>query len=158
MPAPRKRTQPTKPRTPKKKKVKVEEAPIVVPPEDKMMWEKGLDDLFRSLREPPKDKTCPLHAQVLKKTVSKKGWEYTRCNEKNCPIWLPWDGHLEHVLSEIPTKMHPTLRQGMFYSFCREPCKVGLTERQESPNCGRCFLTCVQKNAPTDRVLFFLVD
>ena len=47
MPAPRKRTQPAKPRAPKKKKVKVkdtevkvEEAPIVVPPEDKMMWEK----------------------------------------------------------------------------------------------------------------------
>jgi len=70
------------------------------------------------------------------------------CNEKNCPIRLPWDRHLGYVLSAVQNKMHPVLRQGFFFfCFCREPCKVGLTKRMESPNCGRCFLTCAQKDA-----------
>ena len=140
--------------------VKEEEAPVIIPPgpiEDTLVWEKELDELFRTLREPKDDAdpTCPLHAQVLKKKVSKKGWEYVRCSEKNCLIWLPWDGHLGYVLSEIQNKMHPSLRQGFFYCFCREPCKVSLTKRKESPNCGRCFLTCAQKNAQRERCHFF---
>ena len=40
-----------------------------------------------------------------------------------------------------------------FYCFCREPCKVGLTKRQESPNCGRCFLICAQKTRPLSQNL-----
>ena len=64
-----------------------EEAPVVVSIEDKMVWEKELDDLFRSLREQPKEEveivgitsdlthSCSLHTQELKKKVSKKGWE-----------------------------------------------------------------------------------
>ena len=98
VPAPRKRTQPTKPRAPKKTKVisqtKVEEAPHIIN-EDTVVWEKELDDLFRTLREPQdetvssvtstqKDPPCPLHTHVsLKKKVSKRGWEYVRCSEKN---------------------------------------------------------------------------
>ena len=131
-----------------------EEAPAIITPgpvEDTVVWGKELDDLFRSLREPNNnaDPTCPLHTHVLKKKASKKGWEYVRCSEKNCPIWLPWDGHLGHVLSEIQNKMHPSLRQEFFYCFCRQPCKVGLTKRKESPNCGRCFLTCAKKKCTT---------
>ena len=156
VPAPRRRTQPTKPRAPSQKKVisqpKVEEAPPIIDEE----LEKELDDLFRTLREPQDegveieaaDPSCPLHTHVsLKKKVSKRGWEYVRCSEKNCPIWLPWDRHLSYVLSEVQNKMHPVLRQGFFHCFCREPCKVGLTKRIQSPNRGRCFLTCAQKNA-----------
>ena len=167
VPAPRKRTQPTKPRAPKKTKVisqtKIEEAPPIIHQET-TVWEKELDDLFRTLRDPPdetvsstqKDPPCPLHTHVsLKKKVSKRGWEYVRCSEKNCPIWLPWDRHLNYVLSEVQHKMHPVLRQGFFYCFCREPCKVGLTKRLESPNCGRCFLTCAQKNAQREGCQFF---
>ena len=94
------------------------------------------------------------HACVVEE-VSKRGWEYVRCSEKNCPIWLPWDLHLNYVLSEVQNKMHPTLRQGFFYCFCREPCKVGLTKRLESPDRGRCFLTCAQKNAQREGCHFF---
>ena len=163
VPAPRQRTQPTKSRVPSKKKVvsqkKIEEVPPIIN-EDTVVWEKELDDLFRTLREPQdegassteKDPPCPLHTHVsLKKKVSKRGWEYVRCSEKNCPIWLPWDRHLSYVLSEVQNKMHPALRQGFFYCFCREPCNVGLTRRLESPNRGRCFLTCAQKNAQSTR-------
>ena len=165
VPAPRKRTQPTKHRAPSKKKVvsqtKVDEAPPTIS-EDTVMWEKELDDLFRTLREPQDegvkidmDPSCPLHTHVsLKKKVSKRGWEYVRCRG-NCPIWLPWDRLLNYVLSEIQNKMHPVLRQGFFYCFCREPCKVGLTKRTESPNCGRCFLTCAQKMHNVKGVIFF---
>ena len=129
-----------------------------------MVWEKELDDLFRTLREPQDegvkieaaDPSCPLHTHVsLKKKVSKRGWEYVRCSEKNCPIWLPWDRHLSYVLSEVQNKMHPVLRQGFFYCFCREPCKVGLTKRIESPNRGRCFITCAQKNTQRAECNFF---
>ena len=114
VPAPRKRTQPTKPRAPKKTKVisqtKIEEAPPIIN-EETTVWEKELSDLFRTLRDPQdenvssftstqKDPSCPLHTHVsLKKKVSKRGWEYVRCSEKNCPIWLPWDRHLNYVLS-----------------------------------------------------------
>ena len=170
VPAPRKRTQPTKPRAPKKTKVvsqtKVEEAPSIIN-EDTVVWEKELDDLFRKLREPQdenvstftrtqKDPYCPLRTHVsLKKKVSKRGWEYVRCSEKNCPMWLPWDLHLNYVLSDFQNKMQPALRQGFFYCFCREPCKVGLTIRIESPNRGRCFLTCAQKNAQREGGQFF---
>ena len=49
--------------------------------------------------------------------------------------------------------MHPTLLQGLFYCFCREPCKVGLTKK--GPNQGRCFLTCAQKNAQRIGCKFF---
>ena len=102
------------------------------------------------------DPSCPLHTDVsLKKKVSKRGWEYVRCSEKNCPIWLPWDRHLSYVLSEVQNKMHPVLRQGFFYCFCLEPCKVGLTKRIESPNRGRCFLTCAQKNTQRAGCNFF---
>ena len=133
VPASRKRTQPTKPRAPKKPKVisqtKIEEAPSIIN-EETTVWEKELDDLFRKLREPQdenvssftsfgKDPYCPLHTHVsLKKKVSKRGWEYVRYSEKNCPIWLPWDLHLNYVLSEVQNKMHPTLCQGFFYCFC----------------------------------------
>ena len=114
VPAPRKRTPPTKPCAPKKTKVvsqtKVEEAPPFIP-EDTVVWEKELDDLFRTLRDPQdenvseKDPSCPLHTHVsLKKKVSKRGWEYVRCSEKNCPIWLPWDRHLSYVLSDSSTR------------------------------------------------------
>ena len=70
VPAPRKRTYPTKPRAPKKTKVisqtKVEEAPPIIP-EDTVVWEKELDDLFRTLLDPQeegvssteKDTSCP---------------------------------------------------------------------------------------------------
>ena len=55
VPAPRKRTQPTKPRAPKKTKVisqtKIEEAPPIIH-EETTVWEKELDDLFRTLRDP----------------------------------------------------------------------------------------------------------
>lgn len=85
--------------------------------------------------------------------MSIKGWEYVRCSEKKCPIWLPWDRHLGYVLSEVQSKMHPVLPQGFFYCFRRKPCKVGLTKRTESPNCGRCFLTCTQ-NAQCKGCLF----
>ena len=165
-----KRTQPTKPRAPKKTKVvsqtKVEEAPPIIN-EDTVVWKKELDDLFRKLREPQdenvstftrtqKDPYCPLRTHVsLKKKVSKRGWEYVRCSEKNCPMWLPWDLHLNYVLSDFQNKMQPALRQGFFYCFCREPCKVGLTKRIESPNRGRCFLTCAQKNAQREGGQFF---
>ena len=124
-----------------KKKVvsqtKVEEAPPTII-EDTVVWEKELDDLFRTLREPQdegvsstqKDPPFPLHTHVsLRKKVSKRGWENVRCSEKNCPIWLPWDRHLNYVLSEVQNKMHPVLRQGFFYCFCREPCKVRLTNQ-----------------------------
>ena len=134
VPAPRKRTQPAKPRVSAKKikapfppptTVKEEEAPVVVPPvpmQDTVVWEKELDDLFRSLRRPSKDKihsdpTCPLHAHLLRKKVSKKGWEYVRCSEKNCPIWLPCDHHLGYVLAGVQNKMRPSLRQGFFFFF-----------------------------------------
>ena len=165
--APRKRTQPTKPRAPSKKKVvsqtRVEEAPPTII-EDTVVWEKELDDLFRTLREPQdegvsstqKDPPCPLHTHVsLKKKVSKRGWEYVRCSGKNCPIWLPWDRHLNYVLSEVQNKMHPVLRQGFFYCFCREPCKGGLTKRTQSPNGGRCFLTLLKKIHNVKGVIFF---
>ena len=33
------------------------------------------------------------------------------------------------MLSEVQNKMHPVLRQGFFYCFCREPCKVRLTNQ-----------------------------
>ena len=170
VPAPRKQTQPAKPCAPKKTKVvsqtKVEEAPPIIN-EDTVVWEKELDDLLRTLREhqdenassftsTQKDPSCPLHTHVsLKKKVSKRGWEYVRCSEKNCPICLPWDRHLNYVLSEVQNKMHPALRQGFFYCFCGEPCKVGLTKRLESPNRGRCFLTCAQKNAQREGCNFF---
>ena len=170
VPAPRKWTQPTKPRAPKKTKVisqtKIKEAPPIIN-EETTVWEKELDDLFRKLRVPQdenvlsftstrKDPYCPLHTHVwLKKKVLKQGWEYVRCSEKNCPIWLPWDLHLNYVLSEVQNKIHPTLRQGIFYCFCREPCKVGLTKRLESPNRGRCFLMCAQKNAQREGCHFF---
>ena len=151
--APLKRTQPTKPCAPSKKKAiqlqqqpKVEEAPPTII-EDRVVWEKELEDLFRTLQEPQDDGVkidwdppCPLHThESLKKQVSKRGWEYIRCSEKNCPIWLPWDRHLNYVLSGVQNKMHLALRRGFFSFFCREPCKVGLTKRTESPNCGRCF-------------------
>ena len=91
--APRKRTQPSKPRAPSKKKVisqpKIEEAPVIIN-EDTVVWEKELDDLFRTLREPQDDgaakieaadPSCPLHTHVsMKKKVSKRGWEYVRCS------------------------------------------------------------------------------
>ena len=52
VPAPRKRTQPTKPHAPKKTKVisqtKVEEAPPIIG-SGTVMWEKELDDLFCTL-------------------------------------------------------------------------------------------------------------
>ena len=55
VPAPRKRMQPTKPRTPNKTKVvsqtKVDEAPPIIG-NGTVMWEKELDDLFCTLREP----------------------------------------------------------------------------------------------------------
>ena len=78
VPAPRKRTQPTKPRAPKKTKVvsqtKVEEAPPIIN-EETTVWEKELDDLFRTLRDPQdknvseKDPACPLHTHVKEKSV-----------------------------------------------------------------------------------------
>lgn len=163
VPAPRNRTQPSKPRAPKKLKLKVEEAPVVPDPQ-MQTWDQDLDDLFKTLREHPlPDKEVkiddnlywPLHTHVLNKKVSQKGWEYTRCQVKNCPIWLPWDQYLQQILMEVQIHMHPTLRQGLFYCFCQEPCKVGLTKKPESPNKGRCFLTCAQKNAQREGCRFF---
>ena len=176
----RKRTQPAKVRAPKKLKtsgaiqtivpvkeeVKVEEAPIVPDPEIQT-WDKELDELFQKLRDHPQppEKTlsqtvnvddnlyCPLHTHVLDKKVSEKGWEYTRCQVKNCPIWLPWDQTLPQILLEVQFRMHTTLRQGLFYCQCQEPCKVGLTKK--GPNRGRCFLTCAQKNAQRIGCKFF---
>ena len=151
--------------------VKVEEAPIVPDPEVQS-WDKEFDDLFKSLRDHPKvdpsppkqvfDKNgidanlyCPLHSNVLNKKVSQKWWEYTRCDVKNCPIWLPWDQTLQQFLLEIHFNMHPLIRQGLFYCFCEEPSKVGLTKNPESRNVGRCFLTCAQKNAEQQGCKFF---
>ena len=147
----------------------VEEAPVVPDPQTQT-WDQELDDLFKKLRDhpPPEEKKeeekrvtiddnlyCPLHTNVLTKKVSQKGWEYTRCEVKNCPIWLPWDKYLQQILMEVHCNMHPALRQGLFYCFCHEPCKVGLTKKQESPNVGRCFLTCAQKNAQREGCRFF---
>ena len=77
VPALRKRTQPTKPRAPKKMKVisqtKIEEAPPIIneeappiineeaPPiinEETTVWEKELDDLFWTLRPAFYTRTC----------------------------------------------------------------------------------------------------
>ena len=126
VPAPRKRTHPTKPRAPSKKKIvsqtKVEEAPPTII-EDTAVWEK-LDDLFRTLREPQddgvkidKDPSCPLHTHVsLKKKVSKRGWEYVRCSEKNCQIWLPWDRHRSFVIGS-PEQDAPRATSRLFLLF-----------------------------------------
>lgn len=146
--------------------VTVEEAPVVPEPQVQT-WDQQLDELFQSLREHPKppEKTlsntvnvddhlyCPLHSHVLDKKVLQKGWEYTRCQVKNCPIWLPWDPSLVQILIEVQFNMHPTLRQGLFYCVCQEPCKVGLTKK--GPHHGRCFLTCAQKNAQRIGCQFF---
>ena len=72
VPAPRKRTQPTKPRAPKKTKVisqtKIEEAPPIIH-EETTVWEKELDDLFWTLRERLKYSKGPAlpstHARVV---------------------------------------------------------------------------------------------
>ena len=146
----------------------VEEAPVVVTDDAQHQpWDQALDDLFQELREHPPpsvcaDKTdlddpvyCPLHQNGLTKKVSQKGWEYTRCDVKNCPIWLPWDKCLTQILMEIRYNMHPMVRQGLVYCFCEEVCKVGLTKKAESPNVGRCFLTCAQKNAERPGCQFF---
>lgn len=64
-----------------------EEAPVVIPAgpiEDTVKWEKEVDDLFRTLRDPKDDvkivginldltPICPLHTHVsLKKSVHKR--------------------------------------------------------------------------------------
>ena len=164
VPAPHKRTQPPKLQVPKKLKLKVEEAPVVPDPQ-KETWDKELDELFKNLREhPPQEEKevkiddnlyFPLHTNVLNKKVSQKGWEYTRCQVKNCPTWLPWDKYLQQILMEVHFNMHPSLRQGLFYCFYQEPCKVALTKKEESPNRGHCFLTCTQKNAQREGCRFF---
>ena len=54
-----------------------------------------------------------------------------------------------------PEQDAPHAASRVFYCFCREPCKVGLTKRIESPNRGRCFLTCAQQNAQREGCQFF---
>ena len=161
----RKRTQPAKVRAPKKRKEEVEEA-LVVPDPEIQSWDKSLDELFQQLRDHPKPEQvltnttvindqlfCPLHSHVLDKKVSQKGWEYTCCHVKNCPIWLPWDQTLQQILLEIQFHMHPNLHPGLFYCQCQEPCKVGMTNK--GPNKDRCFLTCAQKNGQRIGCKFF---
>ena len=141
------------------------EEPIVPDPQVQS-WDQSLDELFQQLRDHPKPTEvlanttvlndqlfCPLHSQVLEKKVSQKGWEYLRCDVKNCPIWLPWDQFLQQILWEVQFRMHPNLRPGLFYCQCQEPCKVGLTKK--GPNKNRCFLTCAQKNAERIGCKFF---
>ena len=90
-PAPRKKTQPSKPRAPKKLKlkeeeVKVEEA-LIVPDPQVQTWHQELDDLFKHLRDHPQppEKTlnntvnvddqwvCPLHTTCWTRKSSREG-------------------------------------------------------------------------------------
>ena len=119
------------------------------------VFEETLNDLFKSLEEKKpevvnKKKYCPLHLGVLKKKVSRKGWVYTRCDTKNCPIWLAWDDYLDPILSDMQYKMHVKLRQGLFFCYCRQPCKIGMTKNPSSTNYKRCYLTCAQQRADND--------
>ena len=95
------------------------------------------------------------HARVVEEESVETRMGVRPMQREELPDWLPWDLHLNYVLSEVQNKMHPTLPEGFFYCFCREPCKVGLTKRLESPNRGRCFLTCAQKNAQHEGCHFF---
>ena len=114
------------------------------------VFEETLNDLFKSLDEKPKKKYCPLHLGVLKKKVSRRGWVYTRCDTKNCPIWLAWDDYLDPILVDMQYKMHVNLRQGLFFCYCRQPCKIGMTKNPSSANYKRCYLTCAQQRADND--------
>ena len=118
------------------------------------VFQDTLNDLFKSLDEKPnevnKKKYCPLHLGVLKKKVSRKGWVYTRCDTKNCPIWLAWDDYLDPILLDMQYKMHVKLRQGLFFCYCRQPCKIGMTKNPSSTHYKRCYLTCAQKRADND--------
>ena len=119
--------------------------------ESSKVWQEQLNDLFKSLEEKPdgvnKKKYCPLHLGVLKKKMSRKGWVYTRCDTKNCPIWLAWDDYLDPILLDMQYKMHVKLRQGLFFCYCRQPCKIGMTKNPSSTNYKRCYLTCAQQRA-----------
>ena len=119
------------------------------------VFEQTLNELFKSLDEKKpeevnKKKYCPLHLGVLKKKVSRRGWVYTKCNTKNCPIWLAWDDYLDPILVDMQYKMHVKLRQGLFFCYCRQPCKIGMTKNPSSTNYKRCYLTCAQQRADND--------
>lgn len=131
-----------------------------------MDCEKVLDTFFREMDEQLKPKLtveasafvgptimpeapianqcCPLHEDVtLLKKTSAKGYEYVKCSEKNCPIWLPWDQCLSYVLSEVKEKMHATDQQE-YFCYCRKACKVGLHKEANSRFRGCCYLACAQ--------------
>ena len=78
VPVPRKRTQPTKPRAPKKTKVisqtKIEEAPPIIN-EETTVWEKELDDLFWTLRERLKYSKGPALPSTHARVVEEKSVE-----------------------------------------------------------------------------------
>ena len=119
------------------------------------VFEQTLNELFKSLDEKKpeevnKKKYCPLHLGVLKKKVSRRGWVYTKCNTKNCPIWLAWDDYLDPILVDMQYKMHVKLRQGLFFCYCRQPCKIGMTKNPSSTNYKRCYLACSQQRADND--------
>ena len=128
------------------------------------VWEEQLNDLFESLKEKPEElkksppetkKHCPLHLGVLKRKVSRKGWVYTKCDTKNCPIWLAWDDYLDPILTDMQYRMHPNVRQGLFFCYCRQPCKISMTKNPSSTNYKRRFLVCSQKRANNDGCSLF---
>lgn len=121
---------------------------------------KKLDSLFASLREPSKlfrqvpcEAPCPLHQeQLLTKRTSRKGWEYVKCDAKNCPVFLPWDDLMVFTLSQL-CQVHADLAEGL--CDCQKPCKLVLARKDTSPNQGRCFLTCAQKSLTKDGCSIF---
>lgn len=130
-----------------------------------MDFNKVLDTLFREMDEQLKPKLtveasaflgptmmpeapiathdCPLHRGVILEKISARGRNYVKCREKNCPIWLPWDQYLSHVLSEVKEKMHATDQQ-KYFCFCRKACKVELVKEANSRFRGCCYLSCAQ--------------
>ena len=154
LPPPRKRTHPTKVPT-SNKKAKKEQVTVVQEGISNMAeanLDQELDHLLSSMRhtsklfrQAPSEAPCPLHPTLmLNKRTSKKGWEYVKCTEENCPVFLPWDDLMVFTLAQL-CNVHPTLANGLLCE-CNKPTKVVLTRKEESKNQGRCFFTCAHKS------------
>ena len=130
-----------------------------------MEWEKRLDAFFRGMNEycnqrpivkapdqeaatlrrpdaPIQGLHCPLHDYVrLERQTSAEGTDFVECSERNCPISLAWDHNLPYVISKVTGRLDPNEN---FFCGCGEVSKVGLIENADSPDRGRCYLSCKQ--------------